>query len=121
MLSELLGPWVVSGIALEIGCQALDDLGWQQGARARSYQASARLDDMLGGAGFEIEGGTALFRLVSHPEAQAIHDRLARKGVWVRRFETMPAWLRFGLPGDEAAFRRLGDALSDVPYLIDRY
>ncbi len=115
-LDELLGPWAVSGIALEIGQQALDDLVWQQGARARCYQLSARLDDLLGGAGFKIVGGTALFRLVSHPEAQAIHDRLASKGIWVRRFDNAPAWLRFGLPGDETAFKRLGSALEAPLY-----
>lgn len=115
-LDSLLGPWAVSGIALEIGCQALDDLVWQQGARARCYQVSANLDDLLGGAGFQIVGGTALFRLVSHPEAHAIHDYLAKRGIWVRSFDDPPHWLRFGLPGDDAAFKRLSTALDECPY-----
>jgi cobalamin biosynthetic protein CobC len=115
-LDSLLGPWAVSGIALDIGCQALDDFGWQQGARTRCYQVSANLDDLLGGAGFQIIGGTALFRLVSHPEAHAIHDYLANRGIWVRSFDHPRDWLRFGLPGDDAAFKRLSTALDECPY-----
>ncbi len=113
-LDGLLGPWAVSGIALEVGRQALDDVGWQQGARARCYELSAQLDEVLGAAGFQILGGTALFRLVAHRHAQGIHDRLARRGIWVRRFDNMPAWLRFGLPGDAAAIDRLAAALRSA-------
>lgn len=111
-LDALLGPWAVSGPAIEIGTQALGDLGWQQGARARYYQLSARLDDLLGSAGFRILGGTALYRLAEHEQAAAIHERLAERGVWVRNFGDALEWLRFGLPGSDAAFEKLADALA---------
>jgi cobalamin biosynthetic protein CobC len=110
-LDALLGPWAVSGPAIEIGTQALADLGWQQGARARCYQRSARLDDLLGSAGFRIVGGTALYRLAEHEDAAGIHQRLAERGVWVRSYGDAKEWLRFGLPGSEAAFETLAKAL----------
>lgn len=110
-LDALLGPWAVSGPAIEIGTQALADLGWQQGARARCYQRSARLDDLLGSAGFRVVGGTALYRLAEHEAAAAIHERLAARGVWVRNYGDAQEWLRFGLPGSEAAFEKLAEAL----------
>lgn len=115
LLSQMdaqLGPWAVSGPAMEIGTAALADLSWQQGARARCYRLSAQLDDVLAGAGFNILGGTALFRLAAHAKAQAIHNTLARKGIWVRRFDDAPDRLRFGLPGDDVAFDRLAAALG---------
>jgi cobalamin biosynthetic protein CobC len=49
---------------------------------------------------------------VSHPGAQALHKRLAADAIWVRRFDDAPNWLRFGLPGDDAAFNRLASALQ---------
>jgi len=37
---------------------------------------------------------------------------LGNAGILVRRFAEQPTWLRFGLPGDEAAWRRLETALA---------
>jgi cobalamin biosynthetic protein CobC len=44
--------------------------------------------------------------------AAALFDRLGAAGLLVRRFEEQPTWLRFGLPGEEAAWRRLAAALA---------
>jgi cobalamin biosynthetic protein CobC len=110
-LDARLGPWAVSGPAIEIGTQALADLGWQQGARARCYQRSARLDNLLGSAGFRVVGGTALYRLAEHEDAAAIHQRLAERSVWVRNYGDAREWLRFGLPGTDIAFEKLANAL----------
>jgi len=73
---------------------------------------STRLDDFLRQAGFEILGGTVLFRLARHVEAPAFVQRLAREGIHVRSFAYAPDRLRFGLPGDDEAFRRLAKALG---------
>ena len=46
-ISSELGPWAVSGPALEIGIRALADTGWQQAMRQRLAAETARLDDLL--------------------------------------------------------------------------
>jgi cobalamin biosynthetic protein CobC len=66
---------------------------------------------MLTAAGMEIAGGTSLFQLVRTPAAGRLFRRLGRAGVLVRRFPAYHDWLRFGLPGSDAAWQRLRDAL----------
>ncbi len=111
-LREELGPWAVSGPALEVGRLALNDGAWLRKARDRLVVDCARLDDFLREAGFEILGGTALFRLARHVAAPAFVQRLARQGIHVRAFASAPDQLRFGLPADDEAFRRLAKALG---------
>ena len=106
-----LGPWAVSGPALHAGLAALPDAVWRTAAAARLAADAARLDALLTSAGCAIVGGTRLFRLVRHPQAAAVADRLADAGILVRRFDYAPEWLRFGLPADEAAWGRLAAAL----------
>lgn len=111
-LREAIGPWAVSGPGLSIATAALDDRGWIAETRNRLTNAAARLDRLLDGAGLRVAGGTELFRLVEDPQAPALYHALGAAGILVRRFEHRPDWLRFGLPGDEAAWQRLGDALG---------
>jgi cobalamin biosynthetic protein CobC len=68
---------------------------------------------LLIAAGCSITGGTPLFRLAGRVDAQVLADRLARRGIHVRRFPYNAAWLRFGLPGNDAAWQRLEAALAD--------
>ena len=107
-----LGPWAVSGPAIAIGTQALSDRKWQEETRRRCKEMAARLDAMLIKAGFEIIGGTSLYRLATHPYAQEMHHSLAAQGIWVRRFTGHPNWLRFGLPGGGDGSARLAAALA---------
>lgn len=107
-----LGPWSVSGPALEIGRRALSDTVWLANTAARLAVDGARLDRLLCNASFEILGGTPLFRLVAHDDAPHAGETLARHGIHVRRFEAERRWLRFGLPGDVTAFDRFADALA---------
>lgn len=97
-----LGPWPVSGPAIEIGVRALADRAWLEFSGATLLQDAERLDALLRDAGFAIVGQTPLFRLAAHDDADAIADRLGRAGVHVRRFSEHPRWLRFGLPEDRA-------------------
>ncbi|MBS0559793.1 MAG: threonine-phosphate decarboxylase [Proteobacteria bacterium] len=106
-----LGPWAVSGPALHAGLAALPDAAWREAAAARLAADAARLDALFAGAGGAVLGGTRLFRLVRHPNAAALADRLADAGILVRRFGYAPDWLRFGLPAGEAAWARLAAAL----------
>ena len=114
-LRAVLGPWAVSGPALAVGTAALADAAWIAATRARLAVAARRLDDLLGTAGLQVAGGTALFRLVHAPDAAQVFDQLGRAGIFVRRFAEQPGWLRFGLPGDEAAWQRLAAALGSAP------
>ncbi len=111
-LRALLGPWAVSGPAIAAGSAALADGAWAQATKVRLATNAAWLEEILISAGFAIVGGTSLFRLVQTPDAAARFDRLGRAGILVRRFAEHPQWLRFGLPGDESAWQRLGAALA---------
>ena len=107
-MARHLGPWAVSGPAMDIGGRALADADWIVRTRVRLADMRRQLDAVLSAAGLAVVGGTDLFRLVETPAAAEIHRRLGRAGVLVRSFERHPRWLRVGLPpvggGPGAAF-----------------
>ena len=100
-LRDGLGPWAVSGPALEIGAQALADTGWAGRTRVRLRQDAARLDGLMTGRGARLIGGTGLFRLYDVGDAAVWQDRLARKHILTRAFPYSRSWLRLGLPGPD--------------------
>ncbi len=110
-LEKKLGPWAVSGPAVEIGTRAMADRAWIKTTRVELLERRKKLDGVLLAAGLEIAGGTNLFRLVHDDQAQNIFQRLGRAGIYVRKFPEHPSWLRFGVPGTEAEFSRLEKAL----------
>lgn len=97
-----LGPWAVSGPAVAIGCAALEDTAWLAGQARLLKESAAELDGYLVNAGFTIAGGTRLFRLARHPQAEQRFEQFARKGVWCRQFSDNPELLRFGNPAPDA-------------------
>ncbi|MGE7469077.1 threonine-phosphate decarboxylase CobD [Bosea sp. NPDC003192] len=109
-LQAMLGPWAVAGPALHVGAVALDDADWLSKAGEARAADSTRLDTLLTPHG-RVVGGTVLYRLLQTPQAPALFERLGRAGIYVRRFQHDPSRLRFGLPGDEAAWPRLAQAL----------
>jgi cobalamin biosynthetic protein CobC len=111
-LRAALGPWPVSGAAIAIGSTALTDAEWLAATRARLHADARALDKMLAAAGFASAGGSLLFRLVRHEDAQGWFERLAKAGILVRRFEARPSWLRFGIAGSDAGRMRLCAALG---------
>lgn len=113
-LSASLGPWAISGPALTIGRAALLDLAWRDAMRTRLSEETAALDETLAASGLNVLGGTSLFRLVAHERAHALHEALARRHIWTRRFDEQPGWLRLGLPESDAALDRLAAALGDA-------
>ena len=111
VLRAALGPWAISGPAAQIATHALRDDAWQQETRATLTRSATRIDALLSSAGLQVQGGTTLFRLTATPDAAALFHRLGQHGILVRRFETHPHWLRFGLPADQPAWDRLEIAL----------
>ena len=73
---------------------------------------AAVLDRLLTQAGLQVIGGTVLFRLAKATDAAGWAARLGRAGILVRSFADAPARLRFGIPGDPAAWDRLATALG---------
>jgi len=112
-LRTALGPWPVSGAAIAIGSKALLDGAWLALARTQLMAQGLALDKMLAAAGFEPAGGSVLFRLAQHKDAQVWFERLAKSGILVRRFAARPDWLRFGIVGTDADRARLCAALVD--------
>lgn len=108
-LTEMAGPWAVSGAAIEIGTRALLDAAWSAATIARLREDVTRLDAILG---WRLEGGTALFRLYWVPDAEAAQAQFARHQIWSRIFPYSQTWIRLGLPGNDAEFMRVSDALA---------
>ncbi|HUO55019.1 MAG TPA: threonine-phosphate decarboxylase CobD [Rhodoblastus sp.] len=110
-LRAALGPWAVSGVAVEIGIEAYQDDGWLESSAERLAYDGVRLDALLRGAGFEIVGATPLFRLGRHRAAREIFLKLCDAGILTRPFGQRPEWLRFGIPCGDADLARLAEAL----------
>jgi len=113
-LEALLGPWAVSGVALQYGLAGLADQGWQAAMRTRLAREAQALDAVLGRHGLLVAGGCSLFRYVETPLAAAAYETLGRAGILVRRFENLPDRLRFGLPADAAQRERVDAALATM-------
>jgi cobalamin biosynthetic protein CobC len=111
-LGATLGPWAVSGPAVAIGEKALADDQWKRRTLERLAADAKRLDEMLAKADLEIVGGTPLYRLTRSQDAGDMFNRLGRAGILVRRFTEEPMWLRWGLPANEDAWRRLQNAIA---------
>ncbi|MBD8617390.1 pyridoxal phosphate-dependent class II aminotransferase [Sphingomonas sp. CFBP 13728] len=107
-----LGSWPVSAHAVAYGIAAYRDTDWIAQARRLILDRAARLDALLSDHGLRASGGCALFRLIDTDDAEVLFVRLARAGILTRTFDHSPRWLRMGVPGDEAAFERLGRAPS---------
>lgn len=101
-LRDAVGPWQVSGPALQIGAEALSDFAWAEETRDRLKADAARLDALMTGMGALNIGGTSLFRLYEVADAQAAQEHLAQAHIWSRIFPYADNWLRLGLPAPEA-------------------
>lgn len=112
-LEEGVGPWCVSGPAIEIGIQAFQDQAWVKATRIHLTGAANRLDQMLENAGLSVQGEASLFRYADHRQAHDIYLKLAARGVLVRPFEDQSHALRFGLP-HEKDWDRVEDALLSL-------
>jgi len=116
-IREELGPWAVSGPARHVAGIALRDRPWQNAARKRLYAARDRLGEMLAACGIESAGSTFLFHWILHPDARAVQELLARRGILARAFDR-PQALRIGFPGAERDWERLNGALREVAHAV---
>ncbi|MDI2090916.1 threonine-phosphate decarboxylase CobD [Commensalibacter oyaizuii] len=110
---QILGPWAVSGHAIQIALQAFKDRLWFEATKAQLKDHIQRFDRLLAHYLCPVIGGTHLFRLVEYEQANALWHWLANCGIWVRRFDYNHRWLRFGLPHSEIEWDRLENALKD--------
>lgn len=113
-MENLLGPWCVSGPALDIGARALQDDDWIAQMRANLKIASQQQGELLAKHGFEICGANALFTYVDHARAKEINLLLLKNHVLARKFPLMPTKLRFGLCKNEVELARFDDILTTV-------
>ncbi|MBC3955334.1 threonine-phosphate decarboxylase CobD [Pseudomonas triticifolii] len=116
LLAQEVGPWAVSGPTRILGQACLRDREGQVQQRLRTDQARDRLVALLESYGLAPQGGCALFQWLVTAEAQAIYEFCARRGVLLRLFEGLTpeaSSLRFGLPLDEADWRRLHTVLFE--------
>lgn len=101
--AQAVGPWPVSGAAIEVGITAMRDQKWIETAKADLAAAAAEMDAMLPWA---KTGGCDLFALYDVGDAGAVQAALAAQHIWTRRFPWSDRLLRFGVP-----------ALADLPRL----
>ncbi|CAN7617888.1 pyridoxal phosphate-dependent class II aminotransferase [Pseudoduganella sp. LjRoot289] len=110
-LADLLGPWTISGPAQQVALAALRDSAWQDRMRGQLRASGQRLQSLLEAHGIH-SSGTALFQWWPEARAEALHEHMARQGIWVRLFSSAARGIRLGLPPDEAGWQRLEHALT---------
>lgn len=115
-LADLAGPWPVSGPAIDIACAAFLDKSWHARTCDRLSRDAARLDALAEGAGWQLIGGTPLFRTYAAPDAAQAQSALAEHHIWSRIFPYSPSWVRLGLAGSEADWAQLERAFSKLSH-----
>ena len=111
-LRAMAGPWPVAGPALQIATHAYQDRAWADATRRRLAQDGARMDELARRSGWQVLGGTDLFRLYDTADAAAAQDKLARHQIWSRIFPYSKTWLRLGPAGAAKEWARLARAMS---------
>lgn len=114
LLAEQVGPWAVSGPTRVVGLAGLEDRAGQSLQRQRCEEASQRLFELLKRHGLRPQGGCALFQWLITERAEYLYEFMAQRGILLRLFSHNSS-LRFGLPGTEAHWLRLEQALSAYP------
>lgn len=97
-LAEHAGPWPISGPAIEIASRALQDREWQSRTIDHLKAGADRLDALAAAAGWQLVGGTPLFRTYATANATAAQQGLAERKIWSRIFPYSDRWIRLGLP-----------------------
>jgi cobalamin biosynthetic protein CobC len=109
---SMMGDWPVCADALAAGRAAYADHEWAARMRLSLSRSAARLDALLVRGGFEIIGGTSLYRLVRAGDARQRFLRLLQSGILVRPFDHDETLLRFGVPHGRLEWDRLTAACA---------
>lgn len=112
LIRQQIGPWAVSGPALQIGASAYADTNWISENLLRHENAATRLHSLLVSHGYDVVGSTNLFVLLERPDAKHLWRHLATHGIWTRLFAYNWNWMRLGLPGTEEDWQQLEEALD---------
>lgn len=110
-LEAEIGPWPVSGPALEIARHIF--AGDHAEIRSQIHAANAAMRGVLQSVSLNVAGDGGLFLLVRDDDARGLHAHLCRHGILTRAFDYRADWLRFGLCADEEALERLSYALRE--------
>lgn len=111
LLAEQVGPWAVSGPTRELGQICLKDTAGHARQRLRCEEASQRLSALLEQYNLHPQGKCALFLWLITHRAEQLHEFMAQRGILLRLF-AHDSSLRFGLPGTDADWVRLEQALG---------
>ena len=111
-LQARLGPWSVSGPALEIGSRALGDVDWILASRAQIKQNSEDQVEIIKTCGLKLIGNAGLFMEFEHPKAMEVYQALLSEHILVRCFAKRKSKLRFGLCKNMEELERLAWALK---------
>lgn len=111
-ISQILGPWNISGPAQFIGQKILSDSEWARATRYQLATMAVDLDGVLAQNGLNVIGGTDLFRLAETDDPNALRNHLCQNRILTRIFPYSKKWIRLGLPADRAGLSRLSDALK---------
>lgn len=107
-LKQWLPPWPASTLALHLLPALLPEADRRDAAIA---VARRRLAELLGRSGWQLRPSAASF-LLARPEK--VMPAFAEHRILVRHFPEWPqltGWVRFGLPGSEADWKRLEEVL----------
>lgn len=107
-----LGPWNVSGPALEIGAQAFVDIDWIEKTRLEIAQHAQAQVEVLEAFGLKLIGNAGLFMEFEHSSSSQIYTELQRQHILLRPFPDRKESLRFGLCKNMDDLERLAFALK---------
>ncbi|WP_040408372.1 threonine-phosphate decarboxylase CobD [Aureimonas ureilytica] len=110
-IAARFGPWAVSGPALAIASALMEDEAGVAALREGIRQRAGLTRQALAAAGLQPVGGTALFSLLSVPDASGLFEGLARRHILTRPFAYRPDWLRLGTVRNAHEAARLTAAL----------
>jgi cobalamin biosynthetic protein CobC len=113
-LENILGPWPVSTVALNIATKAISDIDWIKGTRSLLLKLSEELNSDLFSSGYNINGSTAFFTLISVKNAKKMQHELANKGIWTRIFDYNSRWIRVGVPKDKETLEYLINTIRKI-------
>jgi cobalamin biosynthetic protein CobC len=125
-LKKRMGPWAVSGPAQFLGVLALQDAQWHRQQRERIKEVAimqhSLISSVLEGLNKPEEmrvakGPLFISVFIASDKAATIFRGLARRGIWLRRFDypdSQQGCLRFGLVKNIDQRRRLQLGLEDI-------